>query len=1064
MSEPVRPESEAPDAQPLFDLVRRTARVLRLSWIGTGAGHCVALFLGLLGAVTALDMVFSFGVGLRCVGLVALVVPIGWVLAEEIIRPACRGLAPGAVARRIEAHIPRIYNRLVSCIDLALNRAEGRQSAAFYRRLVGETLARVALFRPGMIVDRPRLRRAGLYAGAAAALCALLLLLLPDRMPVAVARIFAPFADIPPATGVGIRVEPGDTKVLRGDEVVFRAALIEGDAAGLRLELRGERGGKTLWYDLRRQTNQVWTFTLTGFEESFHYRVHGGGTWTRQHKVDVLQRPSIVELHTVLRYPEYMGMARPLVGHSQTADVAGPVGSIVEVVVQAQDDVARGSICHVEAASNTAGRADADLVTASFPMTRGTNGAWVGRFPLVTNGLYRVKLQNELGHANPIMSPGRFTALDDSPPRVTLERPGVDLVISQSGKVPLVIAASDDYGLDDVCVVMEPRGDTNQAVRIPARRYAAPQPSEAIVTTLDMGPLGLNVGEYVRYRVEARDRKGQKATTKDFFVRVGPVDQSIDRRLADFDEGQDALVKRLAELSAAQQKVKDAVDQMASRFEPAVEQAANAAALTNAGNTSAGVKLDAETLKAMEEVKNKLADTALAEQQNAELARQFSASVAAAAEDAARLPLMPSEMAEQMKLLRQAFDNTVLAPMERLTSTMQAGSRAGQVPPDLNVTKQVAARVQDSLAELSSEFANVARATSMLRQDPNEAVAEMQESMMRTQAGMMAHELRDLDDMMAQLLHRMADMEGQQRGLVDRGAQAREADLPAIEAKQTELERQVDPVLDLAEALQSGDRMRQLEQEATPPGERDAFDQPGALSPPEDSGTEGELSAAQGDRRFTPALGGPPPKTAQRSVGTQRPEPQAVSSAAGKDARERRAELESRGGERLEELGRAQASVSSDSESLDKLGAKLDQALAQARARGAQRNTGQATESANGPADQLAQLMQSPTMQAAMAMAGRLQQMQGQVGIAGKTQTELMRHLRSHSQSGGGFTGATSTDAQLAGIDADKRSVILNLQPQVREELLQGMKEEGPAAYRKYIQNYFEQLTKVKNP
>ena len=72
------------------------------------------------------------------------------------------------------------------------------------------------MFRPGMIVDRPRLRRAGLYAGAAAALCALLLLLLPDRMPVAVARIFAPFADIPPATGVGIRVEPGDTARANG--------------------------------------------------------------------------------------------------------------------------------------------------------------------------------------------------------------------------------------------------------------------------------------------------------------------------------------------------------------------------------------------------------------------------------------------------------------------------------------------------------------------------------------------------------------------------------------------------------------------------------------------------------------------------------------------------------------------------------------------------------------------------------------------------------------------------------------------------------------------------------
>jgi len=34
--------------------------------------------------------------------------------------------------------------------------------------------------------------------------------------------------------------------------------------------------------------------------------------------------------------------------------------------------------------------------------------------------------------------------------------------------------------------------------------------------------------------------------------------------------------------------------------------------------------------------------------------------------------------------------------------------------------------------------------------------------------------------------------------------------------------------------------------------------------------------------------------------------------------------------------------------------------------------------------------------------------------------------------------------------------------PRVREELLQGMKEEGPEGYRKFIQEYFKKLTEVK--
>ena len=38
----------------------------------------------------------------------------------------------------------------------------------------------------------------------------------------------------------------------------------------------------------------------------------------------------------------------------------------------------------------------------------------------------------------------------------------------------------------------------------------------------------------------------------------------------------------------------------------------------------------------------------------------------------------------------------------------------------------------------------------------------------------------------------------------------------------------------------------------------------------------------------------------------------------------------------------------------------------------------------------------------------------------------------------------------------------MKLQPRVREELLQGMREQGPEGYRKFIQDYFQRLTKVK--
>ena len=48
-------------------------------------------------------------------------------------------------------------------------------------------------------------------------------------------------------------------------------------------------------------------------------------------------------------------------------------------------------------------------------------------------------------------------------------------------------------------------------------------------------------------------------------------------------------------------------------------------------------------------------------------------------------------------------------------------------------------------------------------------------------------------------------------------------------------------------------------------------------------------------------------------------------------------------------------------------------------------------------------------------------------------------------------------------IDLTSRTLILRMQPRLREELLKGMREEGPEGYRKFIEDYFNRLTKVKS-
>ena len=118
--------------------------------------------------------------GLRLASLCLVVAPPAVAFLVGVVFPLFRRLTAGRVARRIEAHIPGIHNRLVSCIDLE---ARGRAAASpvFYRRLVTESLDRIRGFHASRVLDFVKLRRAGLVAvvGDAGVRCRLVPLLRP---------------------------------------------------------------------------------------------------------------------------------------------------------------------------------------------------------------------------------------------------------------------------------------------------------------------------------------------------------------------------------------------------------------------------------------------------------------------------------------------------------------------------------------------------------------------------------------------------------------------------------------------------------------------------------------------------------------------------------------------------------------------------------------------------------------------------------------------------------------------------------------------------------------------
>src|SRR6185295_13211241 len=332
-------DREVSGMEPILRLIRETRRLLRSSWVATGVALTLALLLGVVLAAAVLDLLVPLWPLLRWIALGLILVSVTWAFVVGVMLPAVRRLGPRNMARRIEKQLPGIHNRLVSCVDFGSEKESRVSSAAFRRRLVAEALERIRGFRPASVIDMHSVRRAAVSAVAALVVFVVSWMLLTDRLSTAMARVFKPWADIPPSSGVLYDVNLKDASVLRGDEVPFNVEVTRGEVDSLRLEIEPDDGSPTIRQPFKKVSEGKWSFALNGFEKSFAYRVVGGGTWTPRHHIEMVDRPKIIELQTAVRYPDYMKMPEPRFNPPQVADVTGPEQGKVEVTVKVEGDV-----------------------------------------------------------------------------------------------------------------------------------------------------------------------------------------------------------------------------------------------------------------------------------------------------------------------------------------------------------------------------------------------------------------------------------------------------------------------------------------------------------------------------------------------------------------------------------------------------------------------------------------------------------------------------------------------------------------------------------------------------
>ena len=650
--------------------------------------------------------------------------------------------------------------------------------------------------------------------------------------------------------------------------------------------------------------------------------------------------------------------------------------------------------------------------------------SWIGGVPVEKPVWATIGFTSAAGHASLPMPPVEIAPTIDRPPSIVVDDPPATLTLQVADDVEIRGQAFDDWGLDRIFVRIGPDAQ-HLADPVPlAGVVLADRPPDTQATlssVLTMEQLGLAPGKSAAWSLVVRDTKGQQTESKVFQITVVlPPEMALAR----------TQVPALEQARREAEQAARAAEQQAATLDE------KRAAVMQAVGEEPLAAIDAAE-KAQEQAQQQQQAQQQAQQQSKEAAPPDNKPepdpqlAAAAQEKTAAAQKTADEAARSLEQPRKNDLAAVDAALEQRSrearqlakSLTQAADQAAQSPLVPQAQKDQLAKLaaeaeslKDSLARNEAFKGDTAKLDRMADAPPQAAVAE--------QAQRLEEALKDVEQRLnaAGTAKRLETLSKD----LDRRSQSLAA-LPKQPAASEAAREQVQQVQEILGAPQAEAR------EAA----ADAVEAAAAAAA--EAGHEAADLAAQ--------LAGRKPVSPQRAATSENGQPA--------DARPqdspKPADTPAAPAAKPDNPSAAPSQMATES-SADAVKSMLESTAVQQALGMAERARRLEERAAREAARQAAQ-------QAAANKSQPAQSEPGQGEVPGDL-SDMQKPGEPTAQltDGGALTGKAEVADPLRGLDASRRAAIYKLPPRVRDPLLEGMRQRGPAAYQDVIDTYFRQL------
>jgi hypothetical protein len=336
------------------------------------------------------------------------------------------------------------------------------------------------------------------------------------NLPRLAARYVMPLSQLGPVTSTRLTVLPGSVRLPQGEGLTIRVTAQRLGEQPPRLHASND--GAAWSQHLLVPSDGAYIHRIDPLARDLRYFVTGGDAVSPIHDISVLRKPLVSDFRVSYTYPRYTNRSQ-LILTNKTGLIEAPAGTQATLTIIATEPITAATL-HVDgAAVETTATLDPHVRQARLVVDR--------------DAAYSVTLVSDRGVTN-VIEKHSIRSLPDRPPLVRLldaeqgQRPGPRDLFS------IAYQALDDYGLEDVAVLLRVNGGHPIEIGLKVRGDARRQEQEYAV---DLAPLNVNVGDVVAVSVAARDGRRQRTESSALSALISPraIDMNAHGRVIELE-------------------------------------------------------------------------------------------------------------------------------------------------------------------------------------------------------------------------------------------------------------------------------------------------------------------------------------------------------------------------------------------------------------------------------------------------------------------------------------------------------------------------------------------------